>query len=33
MGGITFTSQAQIDAFPMNYPEGTMIEGYVTIDD
>jgi len=30
-GGITFTSQAQIDAFPGNYPGCTSISGNVTI--
>jgi hypothetical protein len=29
--GITFTTQAQIDSFPINYPGCTLIEGDVTI--
>ena len=29
--GISFTSQAQIDSFPINYPGCTEIEGPVTI--
>jgi hypothetical protein len=29
--GITFTTQAQVDSFPVNYPGCTQIEGVVTI--
>src|SRR5210317_2425994 len=29
--GITFSTQAQIDSFPINYPNCTEIEGTVTI--
>ncbi|NQT78400.1 MAG: T9SS type A sorting domain-containing protein [Bacteroidetes bacterium] len=29
--GITFRTQSQIDSFPINYPNCTEIEGYVTI--
>jgi hypothetical protein len=32
-GGITFSSQAEIDAFPANYPGCIIIEGSVTIGD
>ncbi|MFN0034446.1 MAG: hypothetical protein ACKVUS_05215, partial [Saprospiraceae bacterium] len=32
-GGITFTTQAEVDAFPTNYPGCTNIEGNVTIND
>ena len=32
-GGITFTSQAEVDAFPTNYPGCTQIEGGVIIND
>src|SRR5210317_503102 len=31
--GITFTSQAQIDSFPINYPGCTEIEGDLKIDE
>ena len=30
-GGITFTTQAQIDSFPINYPGCSEIEGFVEI--
>ncbi len=30
-GGIIFTTQAEVDAFPTNYPGCTQIEGYVLI--
>ncbi|MFN0015198.1 MAG: right-handed parallel beta-helix repeat-containing protein, partial [Saprospiraceae bacterium] len=32
-GGITFTTQAEVDAFPTNYPGCTQITGDVTIND
>ncbi len=32
-GGITFSTQAEVDAFPANYPGCTHIEGNVTIND